>query len=482
MINATTLNQDGTGDLACIRRGNFHSTAASQAGRITRTNTAILRWYADDAGVVLTGTGSVPDIRNSIFRTLLTKDNTGGDVRVHSLMGQLKAYDAKWNDEVVSAVHGRLELVRSTSTMTLGGNGITAAVLGVPSVSGAVTVNTSHYLSGVAAVSDFRATLTQTGVVTAFLAAAYDTTNWSDSTARTTWGYGLYIANSAATTGVYVGTCTTGINEGGTITTGLSQSGTLTTGILQGGTIGTGISQTGTFSSHGINLGGAYSGHAIYYPATASLATNKRILRFGDYGTEIPVVGGQGIIRTYCKVNSGTGATALQFHWGFTENTSSPIGSQMQIESQAGTPGPTGICGHDFLVGIASTKYLAASATEGDGLRATWHKVYASADSVCNGDVYPVWIDHQMSCAVAGTEASIRVSTGGTRPNAFVWFHTTSSGLDNLLYFDSTMASAAPLGSGSLKDSDGTNIKCDKYLINDINGTPYYIPLYDTLN
>ncbi len=452
MINATTLNQDGTGSLACIRRGNFSSITANQAGRITRTNTALLRWYADDAGVVLTGSGSVPDIRNSIFRTLLTKDNTGGHIRVHSLMGQVKAYDAKWNTEVVSAVHGRVELVRSASTMTLGGYGLTAAVLGIPSVSGAVTVNTYHVLAGVAAISDFRATLTQTGKVAGFYVGAYDTTNWSDATARTTWGYGLLIGNSAAATGISVGNCTLALDL------------------------------SGTYTSHGINLGGAYSGHAIYFPATATLATNKRILRLGDYGTEIPVVGGQGIIRSYCKVNSGTGDTALQFHWGFTECAAGIIGNQTQFESQYGTPGPTVVRAGDFIVGLASTKYLAASTLVTDGLVCTWHKVYASVDSVCSGNVFPIFIDHQMSCAVGGVEASIKVSTGGTVPDALVWFNTTSSGIASLFYFDSTSAAKAPIGSGSLKNSDATDIKCDKYLINNLNGTAYYIPLYDTLN
>ncbi|MFW6172929.1 MAG: hypothetical protein ACOC5T_04220 [Elusimicrobiota bacterium] len=35
---------------------------------------------------------------------------------------------------------------------------------------------------------------------------------------------------------------------------------------------------------------------------------------------------------------------------------------------------------------------------------------------------------------------------------------------------------------GSLKDSDGTNIKCDAYIEVDVDGTTYYLPLYDTKN
>ncbi len=169
------------------------------------TNTAASRLYCDDGGAVLWGTGSVPDIRGSLTRTLLTVDQSGGFVRIHSLMGQVKAYDALWNDEVVSAVNGRLEIQRVAATVTLGGHGISAAILGVTATTGTITVNTNHILAGVAAVSDFRATLTQTGKTVAFLAAAYDTTNWSDGTARTTWGIGLYMPYGAVTQGIRVG-------------------------------------------------------------------------------------------------------------------------------------------------------------------------------------------------------------------------------------------------------------------------------------
>jgi len=236
------------------------------------------------------------------------------------------------------------------------------------------------------------------------------------------------------------------------------------------------------FSGIPIDFAGAFTEHMIYAPATATLATNKRVIRIGDYGTEFPVVGGQGIIRTYCKIPSGSGATALQFHWGITECAAGIIGSQIQMESWAGTPGPTVVHCESFIAGIAEGKYLAASVGVLDGMYTTWHKVYAPVGAICNGDVFPVWIDNQMSCAVGGVEAGIKTSTGGSVPDAFVWFNTTSGGWASLFYFDSTMASKPPLGAGSLKDSDDADIKCDKYLINNINGTPYYIPLYDTLN
>ena len=257
MQNLTIYNADGTGKLASGRIGNFHSTEPGFGQRITRTNTAINRVYADNNGAVLWGTGSVPDIRGGLYRTLLNEDQTGGNIRVHALMGQLKSYDAFWNNEVVSAVHGRMELVRSAHALTFGGYGVSAAVMGIPSVSGAVTVNTNHVLAGVAAISDFRATLTQTGKTAGLFVGKYDTTNWSDATARTTWGYGLLIADSAAGTGISIGICATaGLAITGASATGISISGACTDGIKVSGICADGIDISGAATTTGLNISG----------------------------------------------------------------------------------------------------------------------------------------------------------------------------------------------------------------------------------
>jgi len=164
------------------------------------TYTAAFRVYSDDGGVVLTGTGSVPDIRGALSRTLLTIDNTGGNIRVHALMGHLKSYDGFWNGEQVNAVHGRMEIQdTSAASVVLGGYGITAAVGGTVCTTGTITVNTYHVLAGLAAIADIRATLTQTGKVVGVYVGKYDTTNWSDATSRANWGYGLYIDEDSIT-------------------------------------------------------------------------------------------------------------------------------------------------------------------------------------------------------------------------------------------------------------------------------------------
>ncbi|MFH1739426.1 MAG: hypothetical protein ABIH23_10505, partial [bacterium] len=189
-----------------INVGAFNSTTQGYGTTLARSGaTAANRFYSDDGGAVLYGSGSVPDIRGALSRTMLTVDNTGGDIRVHGLMGQLKSHDAFWNDEVVSAVHGRLEIVRSAAAVVLGGYGVSAAVLGIPATSGTITVNTNHVLAGVAALSDFQATLTQTGKVVGVYVGKYDTTNWSDATSRTKWGYGVFVDPLSSTKGFVMG-------------------------------------------------------------------------------------------------------------------------------------------------------------------------------------------------------------------------------------------------------------------------------------
>lgn len=171
------------------------NTAGYQSSLVRSGRTGLLKMYADDGGAVLWGTGSVPDLKATQSRLLLTIDQTGGNIRAFGLMGQVKSYDGYWNGEQVGAVYGRLEIAKVSNTVVLGGYGISAAGAFTVDTTGAMTVNTNHFLAGVAAISDFKATLTQTGICPAFLAAQYNVAQWSDSTARgTTWTHGFYIA------------------------------------------------------------------------------------------------------------------------------------------------------------------------------------------------------------------------------------------------------------------------------------------------
>ena len=219
-----------------------------------------------------------------------------------------------------------------------------------------------------------------------------------------------------------------------------------------------------------IDLTGAFTGHAIYVHA-ATFATAKRALRIGDYGTEIALAGGEGIIRTYAKITSGTTATALQFHWGFTDTAAPLIGSQMQMESHAPTAGPNGLTVLDLIANVDTLKYIAAG---GDGLVGLRSKVTSPNGSNINGNVFALWLDHQINVGGPNAiEASIRGTTGGSVPDAFIYLETTSSGWSQFLKLDASMATKQPF----VATGCSVTVATVPYLKVDVNGTQYGIPL-----
>ena len=64
--------------------------------------------------------------------------------------------------------------------------------------------------------------------------------------------------------------------------------------------------------------------------------------------------------------------------------------------------------------------------------------------------------------------------------NAFLISHTSTNGFVNLFYFDAATGDCVAAGDlVPAHDPDGSSIGADAYAVCSINGTPYYIPLYD---
>ena|SRR3990167_3285508 len=242
------------------------------------------------------------------------------------------------------------------------------------------------------------------------------------------------------------------------------------------------ISISGAVTPNAIEIAGTHSGHVLYIHPT-SVAAGKRAFRIGDFGTEIETAGGEGLVRTYAKTTTGTGATALQFHWGLnTVAAVDLIGNQMQYESQVAAVGSETLVGSDIIVGIAAAGFMATTA--GDltkGLIGGRFKVYSDVTSTDSGSVAALWLDNQMSSAVVETEVSIRNTTGGSVPDAWASFSTTSAGWDNLFLFDATMVGVEPIitsfaGNGAWDaNSKGTFTQQGQLKIK-IDATEYYIP------
>ena len=257
----------------------------------------------------------------------------------------------------------------------------------------------------------------------------------------------------------------------------LSNAGALTVTGLTSGTATVRTSVTASLAlagtqGYGLDMSGTFTNHMIYIHPTA-LTAGKRAIRLGDYGGEIALAAGDGLYRSYAKVTSGTDVSAISFLWQYTETTGSIIGTQSQTESWTTVTGPQTVMDHDSIVGIAAGKSLNTSANTTEGLIAGRFKVYADVTSTCNGHVSAVWLDSQMSCAVGGTESSIRASTGGSKPDAFAWLTTTSSGWSQLFYLDATMAAAEPF----VATGCSVTVATVPYLKVLVNATQYGIPL-----
>ena len=254
--------------------GTFHSTTQGSGIEVSSTETCAHRVYADDAGAAIVNTG-VGDTRGGLARVLLTVDHSANELRLFGQMGQVKTYNGSWNNEMVGGIYGYVEVVKNQATnLTLGGYGITAALMGCVETSdtgaNAIVIDTNHILAGVAVVSKlaYAGTLTQTGKTVGLLVAAYNSAQWSDSTAVTDWGYGLYISSACSVAGINLsGASAIGLNiAGSSVVQGIVVVGGTSTDT---GSSGTAL-QVGTFGTPlSLDTAGMY-GMATYFTGTAT--------------------------------------------------------------------------------------------------------------------------------------------------------------------------------------------------------------------
>ena len=207
---ATTLKILSGGNIqldagAQINAGTFSSTAITGI-TISPSFSAGIRAYGDDAGAALTPSGAVADLRTTVSRYLVTANQSSIHARVWGSQGVAKVYNALFSEEQIGGVNGRFEAVQAAAgTTTLGGYGVSAGVCGIFATSGTTTIDTNHVSAAVAAMADIKGTCTQTGKVVGLYVGIYNTSEWSDATARAKFGLGIYIPAAAATSGILVG-------------------------------------------------------------------------------------------------------------------------------------------------------------------------------------------------------------------------------------------------------------------------------------
>ena len=265
-----------------IRVGTFASIAQGSGVALATAVSAANRFYSDDGGSAIVNTG-VNDTRGVLSRVLVTTDHSANELRLFALEGQLKAYNATWDNEMSAGVYGYLEFVNTGST-TYDGYGFTAGVMSCVESNGAMVIGTNHVLSGFCAVSKIKSTLTATGVTAAFHAAIYDGTNWSSAAEdETAWEYGLYVGASAVGIGIGINACTTGIILAGAMTTGISITGTTNSSVHLASVWGTGYNTAGILiaadqAGTALALGATTAGfQGIYLNLTATITGGENL-------------------------------------------------------------------------------------------------------------------------------------------------------------------------------------------------------------
>lgn len=377
-------------------------------------------------------------------------------------------------DGVHAAVYGYVE--ESESGTVIGGTATTQTAAGFFAVETDTNFTLSTgYLCGVSIDSSMHDSATYSGTVIGL--------RINKSSGKKTWPVGIKLEDSSCTTGVELGDATTAllvsgdtttaVSVTGAATTGVSVSGATTTGLALSGTATNGIVLSGTYSGAAISGTGTFNSHFMQVAGSADFGANKAIY-IGAWGSEAEYEDDGGLFRIYGKAQSGGSTSAQMFTRTLTDSTSSVIGFQLYADSDAGTPGPTNVEALNCFAVLNAGKYLAASTSWMNGLKGAWLKVQGDATSVCSGNVAPLWVDNQMSCTVSGEEYGIIATTGGTRPDAFIGFETSSSGYDQLLYFDETFNS----GAGTCVETSAAPGTQDARIKVYYDGTQYYLALY----
>jgi len=237
----------------------------------------------------------------------------------------------------------------------------------------------------------------------------------------------------------------------------------------------------------GISFTGTYTGNVIDFSNATIDPTGSNgpcFIRAGTYTSPVDYGADNhqsGMMRLYSTC-SGDISSYDRGIFIYTETTGAkgafPVAGLAEANN-TGT-GPSKLQAAQFIAHLGAQSVGAHLATLGGdataGMYGAWLKVCASGTAVCDAGsrVAAAWIDNQMSGTVSGEEYGIFATTGASVPDAFIGFETSSSGYDQLLYFDSTFDS----GAGTCITTDAVPGTQDARIKVYYNGTQYYLALY----
>ncbi len=245
------------------------------------------------------------------------------------------------------------------------------------------------------------------------------------------------------------------------------------------------VDPSGT-STGGISFNGTFLNDVIDFTGVTIDHTGSGgpcFIRAGAYGT--PVTNADedqsGFIRMYGQT-SANGSSYDRGIFVCLKTTGLkgifPVAGLAEVLAQTGA-GPSKVQAAQFIchMNSATAKLATLGGDATAGMYAAWLKVTSNTGSVCSAGsrVASVWLDNQMNGTVSGEEYTIFSTTGGSVPDAWAAFETSSSGWSQFLYFDSTCSAVQPVVTSGCNVSGAGG--SEAYLKVLLNATQYGIPL-----
>lgn len=465
-IHVTAVREDVSDGVttAIVETGTYQSTAGGGI-TISSTNTRPVTYIFDDNGVLL----GAADYRTHLSRVLLTIDQSNA-ITLNASRSQIKMLDGidiSSANAVVAPIQGYFELA-GTGARTLTGHiaGVRSAI--EEGASGTTTIAASSYYAGFEATLNSTRTYTVTGDMAAFMC------NISGGTS--VWPVGLLIDGSATTVGISIGSCATsaisfGVSAGKVVDAASSVS------VYGGGTSGDALVLFGSSADAGqkITITGA-TGTAV----TGLLSVTSTETTADSFS----IVANSNTSGSLIKASSTSAVMAAGYLMEldhsvtgdvFSVQTDSPFVS-VSVNRNDNTTG-TATENYD-MVSFSRTNNNSAAGTmtlQGSVLKLA---MVATDSGTMTNSVSVLEIVNTNT--TVDTDGSNGVSITGI---ANVFAVPTLTNTVNLFDFGAA-AGCVVLGTGvgqDLVDSAAGAVNADGHLTIDVNGTPYYIPVYDTL-
>uniref|UniRef100_A0A6M3IGA3 Uncharacterized protein n=1 Tax=viral metagenome TaxID=1070528 RepID=A0A6M3IGA3_9ZZZZ len=223
-----------------------------------------------------------------------------------------------------------------------------------------------------------------------------------------------------------------------------------------------------------VSFNGTFTDDCLDFTSVAINHTGSNgpcLIRAGTYASPVSNADEDqsGMIRLYSTTSAGgTSYDRGVFACCKTTNTKGvfPVAGLAEVNAIASGTGPNKVQAGQFIAHLNDATALLAT-MGGDataGMYGTWNKITSEVGSVASAGsrAAAVWVDNQMNGTVSGEEYGIFSTTGGSVPDAWAAFETTSSGWAQLFYFDETAYDQAPISGTSLKVL--------------VNASQYYLP------